>query len=92
MYDYVDEAWKRRGKCVGGDPDVPFASGRRAQRAATAVCKGCPVLEECLTASLARRERFGVWGGLTEHQRARLLADLPPEADPRDLVRVILAA
>lgn len=44
---------------------------------------------ECLRASLVRRERYGVWGGLTEHERARVLSEIPPEADVDDIVRLI---
>lgn len=88
-----DEAWKRKGNCADPreDPDAPFISGKRAQREATTMCRGCPVLEACLLASLEKRERFGVWGGLTEHQRARILALYPHGTDWRDIAAVVVA-
>jgi WhiB family transcriptional regulator, redox-sensing transcriptional regulator len=38
------------------------------------VCAGCPVRAACLEHALRTRERFGVWGGLTEEERQELLA------------------
>lgn len=42
-------------------------------RVAKAVCVTCPVRWDCLDEALANREKHGVWGGLTEHQRKRLM-------------------
>lgn len=36
-------------------------------------CAGCPVRTECLRHALQYRERFGVWGGLTEYERYRAM-------------------
>lgn len=41
-------------------------------RAAKAVCRRCPVREECLDAALERDELFGIWGGLSRAERAAL--------------------
>lgn len=37
---------------------------------AKAVCRGCPVREECLEAGLS--EPHGIWGGLTVAERRKL--------------------
>ena len=65
-----------RGACRGLDADLFFPpegerGPRRAGReaAAKAVCAGCPVLQQCRSAALASREPYGVWGGLSEHER-----------------------
>lgn len=56
---------------------------RREERdaAARAVCAGCPVLPQCRAHALANREAYGVWGGLSEDDKALLIAaeqvDLP---------------
>jgi hypothetical protein len=41
---------------------------------AKAICSRCPQQESCLAGSLERRELYGVWGGLDEHQRRDVLA------------------
>jgi hypothetical protein len=56
----------------------------RADRA-KAICRSCPVITECLDHALRVRESYGVWGGHTEDERARLLGGPVPalsSADP----------
>lgn len=36
---------------------------------ATAACRLCPVIPECLGYAIAADERYGIWGGLTAAQR-----------------------
>jgi WhiB family transcriptional regulator, redox-sensing transcriptional regulator len=76
--------WKLRGSCGGMDPDIffpvlvsgPSTSGSAGRRVAAAkrICYACPVISECLTWALRHGEEWGVWGGLSEHERRRLLA------------------
>ena len=40
------------------------------ERKAKAVCAECPVRTECLNYALSRPEKYGVWGGLNEEERA----------------------
>jgi WhiB family redox-sensing transcriptional regulator len=40
---------------------------------AKAICASCPVRQSCLEYSLSAREREGVWGGLTERERRRIV-------------------
>lgn len=49
----------------------PDGKGKHADEA-KAICAGCCVREKCLEEALARNERFGVWGGLTDRERLRL--------------------
>lgn len=70
--------WQVRGSCRGMDPSEFFhpegeRGNQRRSRAemAKAVCRGCQVLEECREHALAVREPYGVWGGLSEEERAR---------------------
>lgn len=55
------------------DPDIffPVDRTRAATRAAKAICRPCPVLAECRSWAMAK-EAYGVWGGLDEHERARV--------------------
>jgi WhiB family redox-sensing transcriptional regulator len=70
-------AWRLDGACGGLPSSVFFspdgergAARRRRERAAKAVCAGCRVRERCADYALAQHERYGVWGGLSEHERA----------------------
>ncbi|CAJ62545.1 MULTISPECIES: WhiB family transcriptional regulator [Frankia] len=72
-------SWRSAGACGAGDLDLFFApegvprrERTRREAAAKAVCAGCRVRRECLRYALRTGERFGVWGGLTEWERARI--------------------
>ncbi|WP_046470332.1 WhiB family transcriptional regulator [Allosalinactinospora lopnorensis] len=45
------------------EPDLFFAEAPADVEAAKAVCRQCPVREQCLADALERREPWGVWGG-----------------------------
>jgi WhiB family transcriptional regulator, redox-sensing transcriptional regulator len=72
--------WQLDAACRGMDSSLFFhppnerdaARENRAARA-KAICRGCPVVDECLDHALQVREPYGVWGGRTEDERARLL-------------------
>lgn len=71
------------------NPDLHYPEGTGAWRAkqaaaAKAVCATCPVRHPCLQYALNNGERFGIWGGLDEEERATLLAgeELPPPKPP----------
>jgi hypothetical protein len=53
--------------------------GKRAaeQHQAKRVCTGCPVKIECLAAALDNGGEDGVWGGMTDGERKKLLAKHP---------------
>ena len=75
--------WRAAAACRYCDPDLFFpvsAAGPAANQAATAkaVCGQCPVRSQCLDFALSSRQAYGIWGGLTEQERSRLLADLNP--------------
>lgn len=73
-------SWQWDGACMGADSSVFFSPeaerGRKRQRredAAKAVCATCPVIEPCRQHALDAHEPYGVWGGLTESERAAIL-------------------
>ena len=72
----VEENWEVEGLCrTGGyDPDLWFPNPADSSlvRLAQKVCYLCPVIRECRSMALARGERNGIWGGLTEAQRKRI--------------------
>ena len=83
--------WSALGRCAGTDPDALFVQGK-AQRAAKAVCKGCPVVAECLADALDNRTEFGVWGGMTERERRALLRKRPDITSWKTALRTTMAA
>lgn len=72
--------WQLHAACRGLDSDSFFhpdhergeARERRESRAKQ-ICAACPVRQACLDHALAVREPYGVWGGMTEHERTELL-------------------
>ncbi|WP_420371856.1 WhiB family transcriptional regulator [Ornithinimicrobium pratense] len=75
--------WQFQGLCRTTSPEVFFhpegergpARRRRDQRAKE-LCAACPVLEQCRTHALAVREPYGVWGGMSEEERAAHYAEV----------------
>ena len=68
--------WRSAAACRSADPDLFFpisTTGPATQIArAKTICAGCGVQQECLEFALARDERFGIWGGMSERERRRL--------------------
>ena len=52
-------------------PEAPGMAGNRAK----AICNGCGVRDECLSAALWEPLR-GIWGGTTESQRVAMRRDM----------------
>jgi WhiB family redox-sensing transcriptional regulator len=68
--------WRVSANCRNGDPDRLFVTGAK-QRDARSICRGCPVLTQCLSHALDERIEFGVWGGMTERERRAMLRGRP---------------
>ena len=68
-----ERPWVVFSACRDADPDFFFPATREEEEHALAICATCPVRLDCLEYALEARERFGIWGGLTEKQRKRLL-------------------
>ncbi|TDT97914.1 WhiB family redox-sensing transcriptional regulator [Streptomyces sp. 846.5] len=72
--------WHDQAACAHLDSHLFFhPAGERGEnfaareRAAKQICGACPVLGQCRQYALAAREPYGVWGGLSEDERAGLL-------------------
>ncbi len=48
--------------------------------AARALCRSCPVQRQCLEYSMTIQEPHGIWGGLNELERRRLVRKRAAEA------------
>lgn len=68
------EPWMLDAACARIDMELwfPDRGDTRAVREAKSVCKGCPVVSDCLAYALQNNERFGVWGMTTERERRKL--------------------
>lgn len=65
--------WTINAVCSQTDPESFFPEKGGSTREAKSVCARCTVAAECLTYALEHEERFGIWGGLSERERRRLL-------------------
>ena len=78
----LSTSWQRFGACQTVDSEVFFppstfeSKAERETREAKAktVCSGCAVRVECLEWSIAIQEPHGVWGGLSESERRKVIA------------------
>ena len=63
-----------RGACRGVSTALFFPpKGENYTRdEARAVCRQCPVREECLDYAFRTHMLYGIWGGLTENERRQL--------------------
>jgi WhiB family redox-sensing transcriptional regulator len=77
----TDDAWQVKAACRGPQAVVffPPTSFERKdekldrERRAKAICATCAVKRPCLDYAVRIREPHGIWGGLSEGERKRLL-------------------
>jgi WhiB family transcriptional regulator, redox-sensing transcriptional regulator len=93
---YAFWSWRLRAACRHLDsgiffsPDGERGRERDAREArAKAICARCPVIGPCAAYAIQHDERYGVWGGLSERERAvlwrqrhRALAAMVARTDP----------
>jgi WhiB family redox-sensing transcriptional regulator len=66
--------WQKRALCRGMGAEVfynPRGSSARTTRA-RAMCKVCPVKDDCLEMAKTFRDRFGIWGDTNGAERRAL--------------------
>lgn len=61
------------GVCGQTDPELFFPNKGESAREAKLLCGVCPVLEECRAWALDNDVRHGVWGGLSDRERRRIV-------------------
>jgi WhiB family transcriptional regulator, redox-sensing transcriptional regulator len=86
-------SWRLRAACRDVDSAVFFPpDGERPpqrdarETRAKAICGGCPVIRQCAAYAIQYGERHGVWGGLSEQERAALA---PGPGRPLAAVRTV---
>lgn len=70
--------WRAAGLCLTEDPNTfspvgTTAAALRTIAKAKAICGRCPSITACLSHALDTPVRDGIWGGLTEKERASIL-------------------
>lgn len=68
-------SWMRAAECDGVSPGLMFPDpgDLKGNQQAQAICARCAVREICAEYALSNRIPEGVWGGLTENDRRRIL-------------------
>ena len=66
--------WRLSGVCLEEDPELFFPIGNKGPallqiEEAKAVCRRCPVMEQCLQWAMETGQEHGVWGGMSEDER-----------------------
>jgi WhiB family transcriptional regulator, redox-sensing transcriptional regulator len=74
-----DIAWMNRAACQKADPEMFFPIGDGAMSSgqvaeARAVCRSCPVCDDCRRYSLETGQGYGIWGGTDEDERRTMRA------------------
>lgn len=76
-----DTSWMRSALCTEvNDPELFFDP--EYKDAAQTVCRLCRVSWECLEYAVDNRIQYGVWGGLTEEDRAGLKSAVKAAVNP----------
>lgn len=75
----LDVAWHKLAACYQQGTALYFHEGKfeakqKAKQAKEYCNEPCPVKDLCLRSSLNKRDKHGVWGGLTPNERKKLLA------------------
>jgi WhiB family redox-sensing transcriptional regulator len=96
MTDAEKVRWQDHAACLTVDPELFFPERGGSSHEAKMICHGntdphqgptrlpCPVRAACLRYSLANREQFGVWGGITAKRRRGVADELGVEQrEPR---------
>lgn len=79
--------WARRGRCRTAPPSLFFPERGDDLRQARAICKGCPVVDQCAAYAIPHRDLRGVWGGLSEKERRLLRRNLAvDDTEPAEAV------
>lgn len=73
------QPWTEQALCTQTDPDAFYPEKGESTTDAKKVCLACEVRTECLEEAIATKERYGVWGGMSERERRTLIKEM--EAD-----------
>lgn len=69
------EPWMQEAICAQVDPEMFYPEQGGSAAEAKRICQGCPVRQVCLEFALRNGERFGVFGGVSERDRRKMLKE-----------------
>jgi len=67
-----DNPWLNKAACRDKPTDLWFPEKGDMAREAYAICRRCPVKDECLDHAMRIPKLRGIWGGTTEKERSRM--------------------
>ncbi len=78
----VEDLWQVKASCRGPQAAIFFPPSHferkdekeARENRAKDICSSCPVRKPCLAYALGIKEPHGIWGGLNEAERKRVLA------------------
>lgn len=78
----ANDEWQLEALCRGNHAHLFFPPStfekkddrQRREIRAKAICNVCPVEKICSSYALEIKEPFGIWGGMTEHDRKEVFA------------------
>lgn len=68
----ADRSWMDQALCRETMPDAFFPEEKEDQALNTKaqkLCWSCPVRQQCLDYAIENCEMYGIWGGMSAHQR-----------------------
>ncbi len=87
LLTYSEIDWPKEAKCYILNVDMFPRSADEQRYVAEGICFSCRVRRDCLVEALNRREDHGVWGGMTERERRKLLKNHPNVTDWNEVFR-----
>jgi WhiB family redox-sensing transcriptional regulator len=67
--DRQREVWMEQAACRSSDPNVFYPNRGDSTEPAKAICRDCPVRQDCLDHAIDQRETQGVWGSMSVRER-----------------------
>lgn len=67
--------WQEAAKCKGRNSEIFYPQRGVPTASAKSLCKDCRVKQECLEYAIVHDERFGIWGGLSERERKKVIRE-----------------
>lgn len=68
--------WQLSAPCASADPDAWFPEDGGNAHQAKRICRSCQYKAPCLIGAIERKERYGVWAGVSPRDFPRIRREL----------------